>query len=170
MWKIDNDCLFGSLFLGGAEPVFLNLAVEGPLADTQHLGGLLPVPGHELQIGPDQLALDLGQGPVEELRLVGVRHVPPTGLVEEQVFAANRRARGEDRRALDHVLQLTHVPRPGVGAQVVDRVLGEARQPPPKLGRKAAEEVPREGRDVGGASIFAMETLRAVSRADVVAS
>jgi len=39
MWKIDNNCLFGSLFgslfLGGAEPVFLNLAVEGPLADPQ---------------------------------------------------------------------------------------------------------------------------------------
>src|SRR6185436_17184045 len=66
-----------------------------------------------------------------------------------QVARVDRVAFGENRRALDAVLQLAHVPRPGIAHQVLFRGRRQHQRPLVQVAAEFVDEVPRQRRNVG---------------------
>src|SRR5262249_16935003 len=98
-------------------------------------------PAGLLENGDDVLALDAFEVPVLRYRTRG-------GLHGNEVADLEAALRREDDRALDDVLELPHVPGPGVGAELLHEVLAHRTHVFPHLRRVEHGEMPGEARDI----------------------
>ena len=109
------------------EPVLAQAVVERRAVDPERAGGVGDVPLRGVDGRHDGRPLlfvqplaqrsraRVGSTGAGRRRCGGAGRRRPAG--ELQVVAGDLRAAGQDQRALDHVLQLADVPRPGVGAE-----------------------------------------------------
>jgi len=105
----------------------LQLVVKGLETDAKGARRPLLVPAMVVQRCKDQAALRLGDGRADRDAHARVRRALGLGqLRERQVRRLDVVAVGEDRRAMDAVLELAHVAGPAVLAETRERVAREA--------------------------------------------
>src|SRR5437773_7852401 len=132
--------------------MFLNQVAQGPRRYPEEATGASPIALALLEGAPDQVRFDGAQVVVEaealRERLVGGRGRRGGRHLLRQALGQDRAARLEGDRALDDVLQLPHVPRPGVLGEAAHRLAGDLRYRLVHLAAESDEEVLGEEGDV----------------------
>ena len=111
----------------GPRLVLLELVLDLARADAQDLGGPQGAPGDRLQGSLDRLALDLGESAARDAQ-PGHRTLRGLGGVRGQggeMHGGEHGLGGEHDRALDRVLELAHVSRPGMAQEQAQGLVRE---------------------------------------------
>src|SRR5262245_31407105 len=106
------------------QSVLAQLVPEAALADAEEPGGPCLHLSGLVEGAEDHLALEAIHRLVEPDRArLGLRYA---GLAEVEQPGADRSTAAQHDGALDDVLELAHVPRPGIALQETQRALGDA--------------------------------------------
>src|SRR5256712_9659875 len=103
------------------DPVILELAPERGAADAERLGGAGVVAAEALERLEDVGALGVGEADLPRQGRRGPEQ-DASRHVRRQIVGLDRVAAGEDRGALDRVLQLAHVARPRIAQEALERL------------------------------------------------
>jgi hypothetical protein len=123
------------------------LPVQRLPIQTEHPRGGCLVARNRVKRVDDVVAFDVGQSPTSRSPSVGRAAPDAVGKVVER----NPGTGADDERTLDHILELSHVPRPGMPADHSHRVVGHRGLGPPKLCPVRSEQVPDERLQIVGA-------------------
>src|SRR5437879_4666584 len=151
------------------EAVFFDLRVEQTAVNTQHFRGFRAISGGVAEGLHDEVLLELGDGFLEEGLLDGdlvtAFFFMLAGLViaERQLTARDDLPARKHDRALDDVLELTHVARPVVFHEALERFLADRG----RLRGRAVTVLREEVLDERGYVLFAIAKRRHVDVDDV---